>query len=121
MSFMGGKAFTSAITRLRIGFAPALQVGIDQKIHGMKLMTLAAHVHGGRLAGGGDGSQVGIDVILPQPQPGKNMRRHMQRMRRGGSDLGIAARRGQSQFGQLRLVIAVNQVMRHSGMVGLLP
>ena len=44
----------------------------------------------------------------------------MQRMRRRGRNPGIAASRRQTQFGQLRLVIAVNQVMRHSRMSGLL-
>ena len=84
----------------------------------MKLMTFAAHVHGRGLAGGGDGSQVGIDVVLPEPKAGKDVRRHVQRVRSRGRDPGITARRGQAQFGQLRLVITVNQVVRHSGMVG---
>ena len=31
---------------LRVRFAPGLQIRIDEKIHGMELMPLAAHVHG---------------------------------------------------------------------------
>ena len=56
---------------LGIGFASTLQIGIDQKIHGVKLMAFAAHVHGRGLARGGDGGEVGIDVILPQARGGQ--------------------------------------------------
>src|SRR5216117_2421638 len=41
-------------------------------------------------------------------------------MRSGGSDFGVASRRPQAQLRQLRLVITVNQVVRYSGMGGLL-
>src|SRR5437762_12025859 len=41
-------------------------------------------------------------------------------MRRTGGDLGISTRGGQSLFRQHRIVIAMNQVVRHSGMMRLL-
>jgi hypothetical protein len=39
-------------------------------------------------------------------------------MGRGWGDLGVASRRRQSELHQLRRVVAVNQVVRHAGMVG---
>jgi hypothetical protein len=47
------------------------------------------------------------------------MRRHVQRMRSGGSDLRISAGGRQAELRQLWLVIAVDQVMHNSGMIGL--
>src|ERR1700733_12322287 len=40
-------------------------------------------------------------------------------MRGCGSDLRIAPRRRQAKLRQLRLVVAVNQIMRYAGMIGL--
>src|SRR5262249_37090088 len=48
------------------------------------------------------------------------MRRHVQGMRSGWSDAGIAARGRQSEFRSLRAVVAVNQVMRDARMIGFL-
>ena len=42
----------------------------------------------------------------------------MQGVRSRGRDLRVTAGGGQSELRQLRLVIGVNQVMRHAGMVG---
>src|SRR4051812_9892294 len=49
------------------------------------------------------------------------MRRHMLGMRRRGSDLGIAARRIKPLGGDRRIVVEVNQVMRHARMIWLTP
>ena len=50
---------------------------------------------------------------------GEYVRGHVQRMRGIGSDVGIALRRLQSLVGNGRIVVAVDQIMRHAGVVGL--
>ena len=67
----------------------------------------------GRLRRGG----VRGDGIVPQPQPREDVRRHVQRMRRIRRDRGVRARRLEAQLGQGRVVHAVNDVVRHAGMV----
>jgi ABC-type xylose transport system permease subunit len=57
---------TSSITLSGVGLASALQIGVDEKIHGVELVAFAAHVHGGSFARGGDGSEIGVDVVLPE-------------------------------------------------------
>ena len=85
----------------------------------MELVAFAAHVHGRGLARGGDRGQVRFDVVLPQADSRENVRWHVQRVRRGGCDLCIAACRGNTRLRQLRLVVAVNQVVRDAGMIRL--
>ncbi len=119
MSCISGMALTSSISLRGIGFAAALQVGIEEEIHGVELVAFAAHVHGRGLARGGDRGQVRFDVVLPQADARENVRWHMQGVRRGGRDLRVAARRGNARLRQLRLVVTVNQVMRDAGMIGL--
>ena len=104
---------------LGIGFAAALQIGVDQEVHGVELVAFAAHAHGGGLARSRDGGEIGIDVVLPEADAGEDVRRHVQRMRRGRSDLRIAAGGRNSELRQLRLVVAVDQIMRHARMIGL--
>ena len=101
-----------------VGLASALQVGIEEEIHGVKLVAFAAHVHGGGFARGGDGGEVGVDVVLPEANARENVRGHVQGVGRGGRDLGVTAGGGNAELGQLRLVVGVNQIMRDSGMVG---
>ena len=88
------------------------------RISDVELMALAAHVHGGFFLGGGDGGEVGIDVILPKAEPGKNVRRHMQGVRRGGSQLRIFPSRRQSLLRHAGLVVGVDQVMGDARMIG---
>ena len=102
-----------------IGFASTLKVGIKKKIHGVKLVAFTSHVHGRRLASGGDGREVGIDVVRPQADSGKDVRRHVQRMRCGRRDLRVAACGGDAQLRQLRLIVTVDQIVRHAGMIRL--
>ena len=64
-------ALTSSITLAGVGFASALKIGVDQKIHGVELVAFAAHVHGGSFARGGDGSEIRVDIVLPQADAGK--------------------------------------------------
>ncbi len=105
--------------RAGVGFATALHVGVEKKIHGMELVAFAAHAHGRHFARRGNRGEVGIDVVLPQADAGEDVRWHMQRVRSGGRDLRITARGGNAELRQLRLVVAVDQVMRDSGMIGL--
>ena len=85
----------------------------------MKLVTFTAHVHGGGFPRGRDGGEVGVDVVLPQPDAGEDVRRHVQGVRSRGRDLRVAAGSRQAQLGQLRLVVGMNQIVGHTGMVGL--
>ena len=48
------------------------------------------------------------------------MRRHVQSMWRSGSNLGVAAGSGKSLLGQLWFVVSVDQIMSHTGMIGLI-
>ena len=102
-----------------IRIAPALQVRIKQEVHGVELVALSAHVHGRRPARSCHRGQIRIDVLLPHANPGEDVRGHMQRVRRRRSHLRITPRRGQPQLRQLRLVISVNQIVRHSRMIRL--
>ena len=51
----GGHSFDFIDDLLGVGFASALQVGVDEEVHGMELVAFSSHVQGGGLAGGGDG------------------------------------------------------------------
>ena len=103
----------------RVSVASTLEIRVEQEIHGVELMSLAPHVHSRSLARGRDRSEVRTDIVWPQSYPGKNVRRHVQRMRSHGSNLRVAPRRRKSQLRQLRLVVGMDQVVRHSGMVWL--
>ncbi len=46
------------------------------------------------------------------------MARHMQRVRHGRRERGIAARRGQSLLGKRRRIVAVDEIVRDAGMIG---
>jgi hypothetical protein len=47
-------ALTSSITLAASALASALQIGVDQEIHGVELVAFAAHVHSGGFARGRD-------------------------------------------------------------------
>ena len=57
--------------RFGVGVASALHVGIEKKIHGVKLVAFAAHAHGSGFAGGGDGGEVGIMSSCHRPTRAK--------------------------------------------------
>ena len=105
---------------LRVLLASGLQVGIHQKIQRMELMSLAPHVHGRFFSRSSDGCNVGINIVLPQTEPRKNMRRHVQRMRGPRRKLRIFAGRGQSLLGHVGFIVSVDQIVRDSRMVRLL-
>jgi len=75
MSFIDGMAFTSSIHFEGIGLPSTLHIGGHKEIHGVKLMPFAAHVHRRRLARSRDGRQIRIDVVLPESESSKDMRR----------------------------------------------
>ncbi len=85
----------------------------------MKLVAFAAHVHGSGFASGGDGGEVGVDVVLPEADAGEDVRWHVQGVGSCGRDLRIAAGCGQAELRELRLVVGMDQVMGHAGMLGL--
>src|SRR5688572_9538125 len=55
--------------------------------------------------------------ILPEPYLQKNVRRHVQRMLRVGSDLGVRTREGQSALGAAGIVVGVDQIVRGARMI----
>ncbi len=71
------------------------------------------------LARGLGRGQVRIDRLLPHAEAGEDVRRHVQRVRRGRRDLGVAARRRQRQIRQRRVVEGVDHVVRDPRVLGL--
>ena len=103
----------------RVGVASALHVGVEEEIHGVELVAFATHAHSSGFARGRDRGEVGVDIVLPEADAGEDVRRHVQGVRRGGRDLRVAAGGGQSELRELRLIVGVDQVVGHAGMVGL--
>ena len=94
-----------------------LKIGIDQelvRVHLVRATRLASRF---RLIRRGYRSQVGIDVLGPHAQPGKDMARHVQRMRRRRRNPGILPCSPQAVRRQRRRVAGVNDVVRQSGML----
>ena len=60
-----------------------------------------------------------VDRFLPHPEAGEDVRRHVQRMRHIGRDLGVTNRRIEPGLGKLRRVVAVDQVVHDTRMVRL--
>ena len=105
---------------LRVLFATGLQVGVHQKIHGVKLMPLAAHVLRRFFLSGRYRANIGIDVVLPQTEPRKNMGWHVQGVWCSRCKLRIPACRRQAQLRHVGFVIRMDQIMRHARVIGLL-
>ncbi len=99
----------------RLAVAAELQAGVDDVVHRVQgvIAFLALQRHVRR-------SAVGAHRILPRPDPRKDVRRHMQRMRRVGRDAGVTPGRGHPFLRDRRGVIAVDQVVRHARMVRIL-
>src|SRR6266496_1794838 len=60
-----------------------------------------------------------MNGFIPGSNAGEKMRRHVVGMSGGGSDGRVLARRDQPLLGQNRVIVAMDDVMRHAGMVGL--
>src|SRR5215472_984164 len=103
------------------GFGPGiianLQVSIFKKVERMKSMV--HHVlKGGRvLACCLNGREIGLNVILPQTEPGKNVRRHVQRMCRRWRYARIKTSGRQPFVRELRFIASMNKIVRYPGMV----
>jgi hypothetical protein len=67
-------------------------------------------LHGGRVRG---------DRLLPIADAREDVRRHVLRMRRGGRDLGVQVGRLQAFFGDRRIVVEMDQVVRDARMLRL--
>src|SRR5713101_1928968 len=84
----------------------SLEIGIDQII--LRVQHIARRIV---FAGCRFGSKIGFDRFLPKAEACKNMRRHVQRVRRVRRDLGIAARRIESASRERRIVVGVDNIM----------
>ena len=85
----------------------------------MELVALISHVSDGSVAARRDRRQVGIDILFPEPKLSKDVRWHVQSVRRPRSNLRIATSGGQPQLSQVRFVIGMDQVMSYPGMIWL--
>ena len=95
------------------------QRSVLEEIEGVQSVSGAAHLHFAGLLGGGDRSQVGLDVFLPQTEPGEDVRGHVHRVRRCRRDQRITTRGGECERGELGRIATVDQVMGSSRVVGL--
>src|SRR5262245_57824172 len=88
----------------------------------MQLLIPSAPREGlrGVLPRGVRGGTVGLNRLWPQPEPNKNVRGHMQRMRHRRRDLCVAARGGERSLRVLGVVVAMDDVMRYARVVRLL-
>ena len=94
-----------------------LEIGIDQELVRVHLVRAAGLACRFRLLRRGHRSQVRIDILLPHAKPGKDMSRHVQRMRRRRRNPGILPRSPQAVRRQRRRVAGVNDVVRQSRML----
>lgn len=78
---------------------------------------LRAHMHRPELFRRRLRRQIRLNVLLPQSEPRKDVRWHMQRMRRSRSNRSITPRRGQTQVRHFRVIAGVNQVMCNTRML----
>src|ERR1019366_7583675 len=111
----GASLFGKAMS---LALLSGLQIAIDKIIHGVQAL-IPRTFHMGFdfiVAGSGGRGKIGPDGFLPQSQPDKDMRWHVLGMRDTGRDLGIAACRRQGMVGEHRVVVGVDDVMRHAGM-----
>src|SRR5580698_10459904 len=74
-----------------------LQICVLEKLYRMDLM-LRAKMNSGRSLCSRDCREIRLNIFLPESKPGKNVGRHMQRMRRRRSNLRVTARRWQSEL-----------------------
>ncbi len=102
----------------RLAVATLLQIGVDHVVDcvqsfGRDGLMVRPRVVEARL----EGARIGCDGFVPQAQSDENVGRHVLRVRRGGSDLRIAAGRVEAQRREARRVVGVNDVMREAGVL----
>ena len=72
------------------------------------------------LLGSGGRGEIRLNRFFPQTQPRKNVRWHVERMRRRRSDFRVGPSSGQGKNRKLGRIVAVDQVVSDTGMVWLL-
>ena len=89
-------------------------MGVDQVVHAMQLIVQL-------LVGfrGADGRTIGGNRFLPITHAGKDVRRHVQPVRRRGGDFGITLCRFEPLIRDRRIIVGVNQVMSDAGVIRL--
>ena len=92
-----------------------LQVRVDDVVHRVQFFRRRA-----RLARAVGRHDVGVDRFLPGADARERVRRHVQRVRRRRRDRRVACAPRQRAIRQRRHVVAVNDVVRDAGMIGLL-
>ena len=104
----------------RYGFLTALQVGIAEEIHGMRLIVRFGEVHFSGVRAGSVCGNIRSDGILPKSKAHKDMRRHVQGMGRIRRDGRVPAGSVEALGRELRPIGRVNHVMCHTWMVRML-
>ena len=98
--------------RLCRAVLPQLQMGIGQVVIGVQAVRSRGGIDLGR-------HLVCGNRIVPGPDTREDVRRHVLRVRGGRGDLAVALGRWQPLRGQGRVVVAVDQVVRGAGVLGL--
>ena len=125
------RIFGNAVARIddmfRLPVLPQLQVGVRQKVEEMVTPGVFRGIGGGlRIDASrvGDGLVVGrairTDHLLPHAERREDVRGHVQCVRRRRCELRAARSSEHAPHGELGIVVAVNDVMRDAGVVGIL-
>src|SRR5215813_2651685 len=101
-----------------LGIVANLQVSIFEKIERMNAMVHHVLKVGRVLAYCLNGREIGLNVVLPQTEARKDVRRHVQRMCRRWRYARIKTSSRQTFLRELRLVTGMNKIVRYPGMVG---
>ncbi len=104
---------------LRTGVVRLLEVGVDEVVRGVELIegASAAVEPQGLGDAGFRGDRVGGDGIVPQAEAGEDVRGHVEGVRRIGRDDGVGTGGFQAEFGEGRIIDAVNDVVGDAGVV----
>ena len=66
------------------------------------------------------GGAIAFHQLLPESDPREDVRGHVQRVRHRGRDAGVHPRRRQTLLRQLGVIVGVDQVVRHAGVLRVL-
>ena len=91
-----------------------LQVGVHLVVPRVQPFADVVPRHGGVVR-----ADVGVDRLLPRADAREGVRRHVERVRRVGREVRVLPRVGQRARRERRHVVAVNQIVRDAGMIGL--
>ena len=108
----------------RLAVTAELEIAVHHVVVGVQALVRAETglrpARGQRFRGGLGGRAIGVDGLLPAPHAREDVRRHVQRVGRRRGDAGVALRGGQALGRDRREVVAVDQVVGHPRMIGLL-